>query len=180
MWDALEDGTLSKSKLSGRLERIEEEREAVRAELERTREEARHEAARQHNRRAILEAFGTGLQLGVVWFPPELRRQLYDALGLRALVSPDGSVVLEGSFDEATIRLTKEILEYAAALKEAEERLREGEAKSPATGYKVPVTNPDGTPGTPRVDAATERLERLERELGRVRREFVLRNATSG
>ncbi len=76
------------------------------------------------NRHAILEAYGTGLQLGLYWFPPHLRRQVYLALGLVAWVSPDGVVGIEGSFDADVMRLTREVEEYARALMEVDERTR--------------------------------------------------------
>jgi hypothetical protein len=58
------------------------DREAsTRAELERARGEAARAGALKENRRAVLEAFGAGLQLGLFYFPPVLRRQVYGALG---------------------------------------------------------------------------------------------------
>lgn len=103
-----------------------EEREAeARAELERAREAAKRTRNLEANRRAILEAYGTGLQLGLMWFPPLLRRQVYLALGLVAWVAPDGPVEIEGSFDADVIRLTREVEEYARSLMEVDERTRE-------------------------------------------------------
>ena len=102
-----------------------QEREAeARAQLEGARRAAERAHNLEANRRAILEAYGTGLQLGLHWFPPHLRRQVYLALGLVAWVSPEGLVGIEGSFDADVVRLTREVEEYARALMEADERTR--------------------------------------------------------
>ena len=103
---------------------------------------------REDNRRAILEAYGTGLQLGLHYFPPHLRRQVYGALGITAYVSPDGAIEIEGYFDADVIRLTCELEEYALALREAEGRINGYVARSTEDGW-----------------------ENLERELHRVRDE---------
>ena len=76
---------------------------------ERARGEAARAGALKENRRAVLEAFGAGLQLGLFYFPPVLRRQVYGALGLAVVVFPDGSMEIEGHFDAEAIRLTKEL-----------------------------------------------------------------------
>ena len=65
------------------------------------------------------------MQLGLYWFPPRLRGQVYATLGLVARVSPEGLVSIEGSFDESAIRLTREVEEYAKALMEVDERVKE-------------------------------------------------------
>ena len=48
-------------------------------------------------KRAILDMYGTGLQNGVYWFPPVLRRAVYAALGLRVEVFGDRTVRAERS-----------------------------------------------------------------------------------
>ena len=114
-----------------------EDREAgATAELDRARREAEEAGAREDNRRAILEAYGTGLRLGLYHFPAHLRRQVYGASGLTAFVSPDGTVEIEGSFDADVIRLTREVEEYAVALREAEERIDGYEAQSTEDGWE--------------------------------------------
>ena len=56
---------------------------------------------------------------------------------------------------------------------EADERLiREGEREDLATGYQAVIPDPGGGTATLRVTAHQERLERLERELTRVRWEL--------
>jgi hypothetical protein len=52
---------------------------------------------REATKRAILEMYGTGLQSGVHWLPPVLRRAVYAALGLRVEVFGDRTVRAEGS-----------------------------------------------------------------------------------
>ncbi len=111
-----------------------------------SRGEIERAGALEENRRAVLAAFGSGLQLGLFYFPPSLRRQVYGALGLGALVFPDGSVEVEGHFDAAAIRLTKEVEQHAPALREIEGKVSAAPAANPAEG-----------------------LEHLERELIRVR-----------
>jgi hypothetical protein len=101
-----------------------EEAEA-RTQLERAREATQRVRDLKANRRVILEAYGMGLQLGLYWFPPHLRNQVYAALGLVGWVSPEGLVSIEGSFDAIVIRLTHEVEEYARALMEVDERVRE-------------------------------------------------------
>lgn len=147
---------------------------SARAELERARMDAERASASEANRREILEAYGTGLQLGLLWFPPHLRRQVYDALGLAVLVSPgapEPGLEIEGSFSANIIRLTREVAQYAAALKDAEKRLHKEEREAPARGYATTVLEPDGTTATVRVPPGSQRVERLERKLTRVRDE---------
>ena len=118
---------------------------------ERARGEAARAGALRENRRAVLEAFGAGLQLGLFYFPPVLRRQVYGALGLAVVVFPDGPAEIEGHFDAEAIRLTKEVEEHALALREAEGKANTTPARGAAEGW-----------------------ERLERELIRVRNEQTL------
>ncbi len=76
---------------------------------------------------------GAGLALGLTWFPPRLRRQAYEALGLRATVHPGGplgpghgpQVSAEGWLDAGAWRYTEELAEFALGLAEADRRLRE-------------------------------------------------------
>jgi hypothetical protein len=127
---------------------LDDREAAARAELDRTKREAEDVRMREDNRRTILEACGTGLQLGLHYFPPHLRRQVYGALGITAYVSPDGAVEIEGYFDADVIRLTREVEEYALALRKAEGKIN---------GYVAGSTE-DG-------------WDHLERELHRVRDE---------
>lgn len=40
----------------------------------------------ERQKRLLVEVFGTGLELGITWMPPQLRREVYEALGLRVIV----------------------------------------------------------------------------------------------
>ena len=141
-------GRLGDAEYDAHAAELDDREASARAELERARGEAERAGALQENRRAVLEAFGAGLQLGLFYFPPALRRQVYGALGLAVVVFPDGSVEIEGHFDAEAIRLTREVEEHALALREVEGRA-------------------NATP----VRGAAEGWERLEHELIRVRNE---------
>lgn len=117
-------GRLDDAQYDAYADELNQREEAARLELGRAREAEERAHTLEANRRAILEAYGTGLQLGLMWFPPHLRRQVYLALGLVAWVSPDGLVGIEGYFDADVVRLTREVEEYARALMEADERTR--------------------------------------------------------
>jgi hypothetical protein len=119
-----------------------------------------------------VEAFGTGLKLGIGWMPPQLRREVYEALGLRVVVDGAGGMRAEARVDTAVVRFSQQVERYARALREADERLRREEAENPATGYEVTVPDPEGNPTTLRITAQQERLERAERELAQVRYEL--------
>jgi site-specific DNA recombinase len=107
-------------------------------------------------KRALLEMFGTGLMVGLYWFPKRLRRQIYGLMGLRVLVHPDGGFEIEGAFDADLMRLSPEVEEYAAGLREIEGRLDEADALG--------------------LDAThAERVDRIERELAALRRRMDVR-----
>ena len=79
------------------------------------------------------------------------------------------------------MRLTPEVREYVAELREMEERLLAEEQENPAQGYEVTVPDPEGNPAMLCVSAHAERVERLERELTALRRRLICRGApTSG
>jgi hypothetical protein len=125
-------------------------------------EEALREAARAEERvaemeeakRAALEMFGVGLMGGIQWFPPSLRRGVYALLGLKVTVFADRTLTVEGTFDADLMRLTPEVQEYVAELREVEKRI--GEAP------------PEGT---------QERIARIERELAALRSRLLCRGS---
>ena len=86
--------------------------------------------------------------------PPRLRREIYGALGLRLSVDRTGAMHAEARVNEAAIRFSREVEQYAQAIEEADRRLKERAREAP--------------PGN-----RSEYLERTERELARVRRELA-------
>ena len=126
-----------------------------------------------------MEAFGTGLKLGIGWMPPQLRREVYEALELRVVVDGVGRMHAEARVDTATIRFSRQVERYAYALREADERLWHEELKNPPTGYDVTLADPEGNPTTLGVTAHQEHLERAERELTQVRRELSSSSVTA-
>ncbi len=133
---------------------LDEERRAAEEGLRAAARAGERVAEMEEAKRAALEMFGTGLMGGIVWFPPSLRRGVYALLGLKVTVFADRTFRVEGTFDADLMRLTPEVREYVAALREVEERL--GEA--PAEGTQ-------------------ERIDRIEQELAALRRSLVCRGA---
>ncbi len=156
---------------------LDEERRAAEEGLQATARAGERVAEMEEAKRATLEMFGTGLMGGIEWFPPSLRRGVYALLGLRVTVFADRTFTVEGTFDADLMRLTPEVREYVAELREIEERLLAEERENPATGYNVEVPDPEGNPTALRVSAHGERVERLERELAALRSRLVCRGA---
>jgi len=156
---------------------LDEERRAAEEGLRASTRAEERIAEMEEAKRAALEMFGTGLMGGIEWFPPTLRRGVYALLGLRVTVFADRTFRVEGTFDANVMRLTPEVREYAAALREAEERLLAEERENPAQGHKVTVPDPEGNPVTLRVSAHEERIDRIERELAALRSGLTCRGA---
>ena len=95
--------------------RLDGEREAAEEELARARDAGGRLAGLRAHREAVIGMLGAGLALGLMWFPPRLRRQAYEALGLRAMVHPGGplgpghgpNVTAEGWLDAGAWRYTR-------------------------------------------------------------------------
>jgi hypothetical protein len=153
--DLAEDGLLPKVKLAERLSAIGAQRRTVQDELGRARHAAEHLQEMERTKHALVAAFGTGLSLGITWMPPALRREIYQALGLRITVGKQGGLWADARVDEAAIRFSREVERYAGAIREAEEQIA-------------------GAPPEPNA----QRLDRIERELARVRRELSSPTAT--
>ena len=47
--------------------------------------------------------------------PPQLRREVYEALGLRVTVSADGGMLVEARVGQSVIRYSHEVERYAVA-----------------------------------------------------------------
>ena len=71
-----------------------------------------------------MRTFGTGLRLGLYWFPSHLRRGVYELMGLKVCLYPDGGYAVEGDLDSSVVRYTQEVAEFADRLAEADERTR--------------------------------------------------------
>ena len=71
-----------------------------------------------------MRTFGTGLRLGLYWFPPHLRRGVYELIGLKVFLYPDGGYTVEGGLDASAVRYTQEVAEFAERLAEADECTR--------------------------------------------------------
>ncbi len=108
------------------------------------------------HREEVFRMLHTSLALGLMWFPPHLRRQVYEALGLRATIHPGGppgpgygpNVSVEGWLDAGAWRYTEELAQFARGLAEADQRLQERAKDDPPA-------------------SVSEGVELLEQELGR-------------
>lgn len=69
---------------------LEDEERSVREELGRVHQSAARVRELEERREALLRMFGTGLRLGLYWFPPHLRRGVYELMGLRIFLRADG------------------------------------------------------------------------------------------
>jgi hypothetical protein len=171
--DLAADGILGRADLTARLTAVDAERRRVDEELSRVTGAAERVEEMERQKHMLAEAVGTGLKLGFRLMPPQLRRQIYEALGLHITVDNGGGMHAEARVDEATVRYSREVERCARALREADERLRCEEAENPAGGYEATLPDPEGNPTTLHVMAYQERLDRAERELARVRRELA-------
>ena len=117
------DGNLGKADLIARLSGVDAERQGFERELSRVFGAAERVEKMERQKRLLVEAFGTGLKLGITWMPPQLRREVYEALGLRVTVSADGGMWAEARVDQTVIHYSHEVERYARALREADERI---------------------------------------------------------
>ncbi len=170
--DLAADGLLGKDELARRLSALDGERLTLEAELARARASTGRVEELVRQKEILLVAFGTGLRRGIGWMPPQLRREVYEALGLSITVAADGGMRAHAEVDAAAMRFSHEVERYARALVEADERLQEAERRNPPNGRVETITNPDGGTAIVHVSQESERIERVERELARIRREL--------
>ena len=97
----------------------------VREELDELRHTSERVRELEARREDLLRMFGKGLRLGLAWFPPHLRRALYELMSLAAYRRSDGSLSIEGDLDASVVRYTQEVAEYADRLREVDERTRD-------------------------------------------------------
>ena len=173
------DGPFGKDEIAKRAAALDEEAASVERLLQRARDVAGRVEKLEHTKRALVEAFETGLKLGIGWMPPQLRHEVYEALGLRVVVDGAGRMRTEARVGTAVVRFSQQVERYAYALRKADERLRREELKGPPTGYKVTVSDPEGNPTALGVTAHQEHLERAERELAQVRWELSSSSVTA-
>jgi hypothetical protein len=68
----------------------------------------------KRTKRVILAAYADGILYdGLLHFSPEIRHQIYDALGVRVTVEKDGTLTVDYDVTANAIRLTREVEEYA-------------------------------------------------------------------
>lgn len=67
----------------------------------------------------MLEAYGSGLLLGIDLFPPSMRRVVYEMLILDIIVAP-ASMRVRSMVDTDVIRMTREVEEYATRFLEVQ------------------------------------------------------------
>lgn len=74
-------GLMTLPELAEKLRALEEQRSIFEEKLETARHAAERAAETERAKRAVLSMFGTGLMLGLHWFPPRLRRHVYGLIG---------------------------------------------------------------------------------------------------
>jgi site-specific DNA recombinase len=117
-------GLMTLPELAEKLKELDEDRTGVEGELARTLNASARLKGLEERREALLRTFGTGLRLGLCWFPPHLRRGVYELMGLKVFLRPDGGYAVEGDLDASVVRYTQEVAEFAERLSEADKRTR--------------------------------------------------------
>jgi site-specific DNA recombinase len=115
--DLAQDGLISKGDLAQRLEAIDADRGVAEGEMKKLEDGERHIEALTMRRKVILEAYSQKILLGVWTMPPEIRRGIYDLLGLKATASPSDEngvahLHIELDLTPGVIRFSREVEEY--------------------------------------------------------------------
>ena len=104
--------------LEEKLADLEDERASLETERQRLGQVSATVEDLRRRKRAVLEMWGVGLQLGLFWFPPRLRTLTYGLLGLGVVVSEDGTLEVEASWDANTMAAIEEVEAYARTLRD--------------------------------------------------------------
>jgi hypothetical protein len=123
-------GHMTLDELGAKLVDLDERRTIAEKQLDQLRDGRKRIDQLRAQKRFVLETFGLGLKLGLVYFPPQMRRAIYEMLQLKITVSDDDSVYIDGNLDANVMRLTQDIEEYAHILRKAEQRMTEQQQRS--------------------------------------------------
>src|SRR5215211_605408 len=113
--DLAQDGVIGKADLAARLDRIDTDRSVAEGELKKLEEGEQHIEALITRRKVILEAYSQKILFGVWTFPPEIRRGIYDLLGLKVTASYENDTVhcqVEFDITPGVIRYSRDVEEY--------------------------------------------------------------------
>ncbi len=122
-------GLMTLDELGERLRSLDEEHALAERELGRLRDTQRRIDELEGNKEAVLRMFGTGLLVGMEFFPPNLRRAVYELLATRVTVCGDRTLTIEAkNLDTNPVRHTKDVEEYVEGLCSIEERVSEAGA----------------------------------------------------
>ena len=88
-------GLMTLDELGDRLRTLDEEHAVAERELGRLRDTQRRIEELEANKDAVLRMFGTGLLVGIEWFPSNLRRAVYELLATRVTVCGDRTLTIE-------------------------------------------------------------------------------------
>jgi hypothetical protein len=118
-------GYMTLDELGAKLRQLDEDRATAERELDRLKGGQQRLRQLKAQKRFVLETFGEGMKLRLMWFPPPMRRAIYQMLRLKITVSGDGTIWAEADVDANVIRLTRDVEEYARRLNEAKGRIED-------------------------------------------------------
>ncbi len=112
--DLAAEGFMSRDQLKQKLSVVDQNKATAEQHLKDARDgESRIEDLKR-TKRTILASYADGILYdGLMHFSPEMRHQIYDALGLRVTVETDGTLTVDYHVDANVLRLTREVEQYA-------------------------------------------------------------------
>jgi hypothetical protein len=115
-------GYMTLDELGRKLAELDEIKAKAQRELDRLQDARQRVKELEDGRRALLEAYGKGLLEGIEWFPPELRRAIYERLRLRITACKDGTLRVNADVDAQIVRLTRNVEDYTRKRQDWERR----------------------------------------------------------
>ena len=110
---------MSLEELGEKLEQAKEQRAVAEHDLAALRRGQHKIEELEANKRALLEAYGSGLLLNINLFTPSMRRAVYEMLRLDIIVPPRSKRV-RSMVDANVVRITREVEEYATRFLEVQ------------------------------------------------------------
>lgn len=121
-------GHISDAELDTYIADLDNKRATAEERLSKVRGGQRRIEELQANKRAVVDMLGKGLLIGLEFFPPEMRRHVYDLARLRFTMNPNWTFSIEGDINADVIRYTKEAEDYAKKQAEWERRFTDNPA----------------------------------------------------